>query len=180
MERWREIPGYEGLYEASDLGNIRTVAGKVTENARGKRVWKQRVLKQKWAKRKGHSGKSDARVSLWKDCKERSWLVSRLVAMAWCAGDSNDATVNHIDGNPSNNHADNLEWVTLRRNIQIGFRDGLFPQQRATNLTDKAGKVLHFTSMAEASRFLGKHHGYVSAELQKGHNVLDGYRVEII
>lgn len=80
MENWKEIPGYEGLYEASDQGRIRTCEGKTTRNARyTKRVWKQRVLKPKKTRRK-KNGLYDYHVSLWKDGHEKTWLVSRLVA----------------------------------------------------------------------------------------------------
>ena len=125
MERWSDIPGYEGLYQASTLGRIRTCEGKTTSSARfAKRVWKQRIMKQKLnANRKG---RIDARVSLWKDGKEKTWLVSRLVAMTWVAGYAEGLTVNHIDGNPMNNACDNLEWLTRAANIQHGFKTGLY------------------------------------------------------
>lgn len=130
MENWKEIPGYEGLYEASDCGRIRTCEGKTTSNARfPKRVWKQRILKTKVEKRK--NGKlQDERVNLWKDGKEKTLLVSRLVALTWCDGYSEGATVNHIDGNPSNNSSSNLEWVSLKENIEHGFETGLYSTQK--------------------------------------------------
>ena len=112
MEEWKDIPGYEGLYQASNFGNIRTHADKVTSSARFKiRHWKQRIMKQKFQARP--NGKKDARVCLWKEGKEKTFLVSRLVAMTWCDGYLPGLTVNHIDGNPKNNCADNLEWTTL-------------------------------------------------------------------
>ena len=75
MEEWKEIPGYEKLYEASTYGNIRTCEGKVTRTERhGERLWKQRVLKQKTDKG-GYK-----RVSLWKDGRGKTHLVHRLVS----------------------------------------------------------------------------------------------------
>ena len=125
MEKWRDIPGYEGLYQASDLGQIRTCEGKITSNARyAKRVWKQRTLKQKLNKNK--KGRIDARVHLWKDGKERTWLVSRLVALTWCDGYAEGLTVNHKNGNPLDNAATNLEWISRKANIQHGFKTGLY------------------------------------------------------
>lgn len=125
MVNWRDIPGYEGLYQASNLGQIRTCEGKITSNARyGKRVWKQRIMKQKLCK--NAKGRIDARVILWKDGKERTWLVSRLVALTWCDGYADGLTVNHINGNTLDNSAVNLEWITRKANIQHGFKTGLY------------------------------------------------------
>lgn len=167
MEQWREIPGYEHLYEASDLGNIRTCDGKTTSSARfARRVWKQRVLKPKYAWRKGRN-KKDARVSLWKDGTEKTWLVSRLVSLTWCPGYFEGATVNHKDGNPLNNKADNLEWISIAENIQHGFRTGLFPQITCV-LIDEHDKRHAFRSLSAASCFLGHNNGYLSGRIKKG------------
>jgi hypothetical protein len=75
-------------------------------------------------------------------------------------------TVNHIDGNSENNSADNLEWVTLRENIQKGFADGLFPDTSCI-MIEKDGTERKFRSYAEASLFLGKSRGYVSGVLKR-------------
>lgn len=165
MEQWRDIPGYEGLYEASNMGQIRTNANKVTTSARFPvRHWRQRIMKQKYQKRS--NGKMDARVCLWKDGKEKTFLVARLVALAWCNGYSEGMTVDHVDGNPENNHADNLEWVTLKENIQRSFSNGLHPQTRAVTVEIKGSKRT-FKSMAEASKALGYNKGYLSYKLKR-------------
>jgi hypothetical protein len=130
MEKWKDIPGYEGLYQASDLGQIRTCAWKVTSSARfGHRVWKQRILKQKGSLSK--KGRYDFRVELWKDGSHKTWLVSRLIALAWCDGYTDGMTVNHKNGIPTDNRAANLEWLTHGDNIRHGFAMGLYPQAKA-------------------------------------------------
>lgn len=127
-ELWKDIPGYEGLYQASNLGRIRTVEGKITYSTRhGVRHWHSRILKQKWEKRNRCSaGHKDARVQLYKNKQGKTLLVARLVAMAWCDGYEEGLTVNHIDCDPSNNTAANLEWITKAENIRKGFRDGAY------------------------------------------------------
>lgn len=160
MELWREIPGYEGIYEASTEGRIRTCEGKVTSTARyPRRVWKQRVLKQKITRNK--KGRFDARVNLWKDGKEKTFLVSRLVALAWVDGHAPGLTVNHIDGNHLNNRADNLEWQTLADNIRHGFSTGLYTTKKPIRL-ERDGVVYDFDSYAAAGRHIGRGNGYVS------------------
>ena len=120
---WKDIPGFEGIYQASNTGSIRTKPGKVTSNKRyARREWKTRVLKVKYPQRR----RKDARVTLWKDGKESDHLVSRLVAMTWVDGYAPGLTVNHIDGNPENNAIENLEWLSLADNVRKGFETGLF------------------------------------------------------
>ena len=164
-EKWKPIPGYDGIYEASTEGRIRTCEGKTTYTKRhGVRLWKQRILKPKAPKADGYRG--DLRVSLWKNGKNKDFLVARLVAMTWVDGYAEGMTVNHIDGNHLNNRANNLEWVTLADNIRHGFRNGLFSShQKCVTLSSVDGVKYHFDSMAEADRFLSRCHGYVWAKV---------------
>ena len=129
MEEWKDIPGYEGLYQASTIGGIRSCEGKVTSNARyGRRVWKQRTIKQKFCINK--KGRGDFRVELWKDGKHMTLLVSRLVALTWCGGYQDGWTVNHKNGDPTDNRAENLEWLSHGDNIRHGFANGFYPQAK--------------------------------------------------
>jgi len=172
-EQWKAIPGFEGIYEASNLGRIRTAFGKTTYTKyHGVRRWKQRIIRIKWQARS--TGKRDARVCLWKDGQENTFLVSRLVAMTWCPGYSNELTVNHIDGNPENNHAENLEWIPLVENVRDGFARGVYPVKPCA-LVDSSGKRHEFTSYAEASRWLRKNDGYISGVLKKGITKISSY-----
>ena len=170
-ELWKPIPGYEGIYEASNLGQIRSVEGKVTSSARfHHRVWKSRVLKQRYQVRHGNTVYKDAKVDLWKDGKFRTYLVSRLVAMAWVEGYQDGYTVNHIDGNPLNNQADNLEWLSIADNIRHGYKNGLLPTKPCV-LFDTKGQKHEFASMMDANRFLGKNYSYLSERIRRGNNI---------
>ena len=179
MELWKAIPSYEGIYEASNKGRIRSAEGKTTLSSRyGIVHWKQRVLKQKC--NKNSKGRIDARVTLWKEKKPHDYLVSRLIALTWCDGYFEGATVNHIDGKPLNNNAENLEWVSHAENIRKGFKDGLYHCEIAVELIGPDGNREQFRSMASASRFLGKSPGYISDMLAKGKtHVACGYSVVI-
>lgn len=172
MECWKDIPGYEGIYQSSTLGNIRTCEGKTTYTERhGVRHWKQRVLKQKFVA--NAKGRTDARVNLWKNGNEKSWLVSRLVGMTWCSGYAEDMTINHINGNPLDNRAQNLEWVSLSENIRKGFEAGLYSDIQLPVALVSEDKTLPFSSMATASKYLGKNNGYISLCLKKGRKASD-------
>ena len=130
MGEWKDIPGYEGLYQASINGEIRTCEGKTTSNARyGSRVWKQRILKFKTSINK--KGRLDFRVELWKDGKHKTFLVSRLIALTWCEGYQDGWTVNHKNGVSTDTRAENLEWLSHGDNIRHGFANGLYPQAKS-------------------------------------------------
>lgn len=181
MEQWKDIPGYEGLYQASTHGRIRTCEGKTTSSKRfEKRVWKQRIMKQKCYK--SSKGRTDFRVDLWKGNSHRTWLVSRLIALTWCDGYKEGFTVNHIDGNYLNNHSDNLEWISLKENIQHGFKTGLFHCQRPCILIDENGTKTSFMSQALASRSIGRTSSYITNCISKNRTILsiDGTRYTII
>ena len=179
MEEWRSIPGYEMLYEVSNEGRIRTCEGKITSSARfDHRVWKQRIMKQKCTKNR--FGRRDCRVSLWKDGNEKTLLVARLVAMAFCDGYSEGMTVNHIDGNPLNNSAANLEWCTRAENIQKGFKEGLYSTAKQVSLIDRNGIEHRFSSRSEASRFLGKGNSYLATKINRNNLKLpNGYVLKL-
>lgn len=172
MEEWKAIPDYEGLYEASNYGQIRTAMGKTTSSRRfAKRVWKQRILKQKYRKRRYGGG--DFRVELWRGNTSHTYLVARLVALTWCDGYMEGMTVNHIDGNPKNNRADNLEWVSIGDNIRHGFDAGLYSMQKKTHLISTTNETCYqFRSMSQASKWLGKSAGYISNIICRGQHLV--------
>lgn len=172
-EVWKPIPGYEGIYEASSLGRIRTAAGKVTWSGRFQcnRVWSQRVLKQKKTARNG--GKMDARVHLYKDGVCSTVLVSRLVCAAFLGEPESGETVNHKDGNPMNNNIENLEYLSAADNIRHAFEEGLMPTCIKTTLVRADnGSEFGFRSMSMASSFLGRSPGYIHGCLSKGRPVV--------
>lgn len=169
LEEWKDIPGYEGIYQASNLGRIRSVDGKTTFNRlRGEVHWKQRIIKQHYMKHKRKNDvRLDLRCTLWKDGKPHYYLTARLIAMTWCDGYSKELTVNHIDGNPENNSASNLEWVTHKENSIHSFRTGLHASHVKPIILTVNGNDLQFNTLASASRFLGYSSGYLSNKLKK-------------
>lgn len=168
-EEWKPIPGFEGIYDASSYGRIRSTPGKTTSNALYPiRIWKTRILKQK---RQLSKRRKDARVSLWKDGIQKDYLVSRLVASAWF-GEHNNMTVNHINGDYTDNRPENLEWTTLSDNIKHGYLTGLYDSVLKPVILVNNGSELHFKSMSEASLFLHRNKGYISNSLKHNRNIV--------
>ena len=102
-ERWLSVPGYEGRYEVSDQGTVRTL--------RRPRV-KGGPLKP-WAGEWGH-----LHVNLRRDGQQKQWAVHRLVALIFIGPCPDGLEVRHLDGNPANNAVDNLAYGTHAENMQ--------------------------------------------------------------
>jgi hypothetical protein len=107
MEEWRPIPDFENCGEVSNLGRIRSRLGVIRKTVVGNNGY--------------------IRVGVRKvDGKNTNCVTAhRLVAKAFCEGYADGLTVNHIDGNKTNNRADNLEWVSHKNNIRHAYRLGL-------------------------------------------------------
>lgn len=175
MEVWKDVVGYEGIYEVSNKGRVRTHKNKTTYTKRhGVRKWRQIILKNKNPKGR------DVRVALWKDGKHKDFLVHRLVAYAFIPQIEGKTSINHIDGNPKNNNVENLEWCDHRDNNNHAFDNGLMTTNKVIFLVDKITNESHyFRSMTKAGRFLGKSHGYISNALKSGETEVEGYRIFI-
>lgn len=118
-EVWKDVEGYEGLYQVSNLGRVKRLTSKVSQkNRNGKYidyVYKERLLSQETI------NINYKRVSLSKQNKITRFQVHRLVAMAFLENTKNKPCVNHIDGNPSNNNVENLEWCTYSENERHSY-----------------------------------------------------------
>ena len=120
-EVWRDVVGYEGLYQVSNLGRVRSIdrvtfsTGTMREDANYH--FKGKLLKQG---NKNASISPYKQVVLYKDRKHKTYGVHRLVAEAFIPNPNNLPQVNHKDENPSNNNVNNLEWCTAKYNVNYG------------------------------------------------------------
>lgn len=100
MEQWQDIPGFEGYYQISNLGNVAAL-----------RYNKFKVM----SPRTKDGYKKVTLIA--NDGAKKDFFVHRLVAAGFIPNSENKETVNHIDGNRANNRASNLEWNTSLENI---------------------------------------------------------------
>lgn len=113
-EEWRDIAGYEGLYQVSSEGNVKSLE-RIVERSDGKqRLIKERIMKP--VKNRG----GYLQILLSKDGKVKHAYVHRLVSQAFIPNPSNLPEINHIDENPSNNNVENLEWCDRAYNNSYG------------------------------------------------------------
>lgn len=102
----RPVPGFEGIYSVTDDGKVLSHSRR---DARGN------LRKEKWLI-PITDGDGYPRVHLCVNGVRRKWQIHRLVALAYIANNDNKPTVNHIDGDKTNNAAENLEWMTFEEN----------------------------------------------------------------
>lgn len=131
IEIWKDIPGYEGYYQVSNTGEVRSLdrvihkSDGVSQNRRG------RLLPHK----ESEDGYRIVRLS--KDGVRKQFNVHSLVARAFVAGHFDGAEVNHKDCNRTNNIPENLEWVTHSDNIQYTLSKGRHISQTADYTGEK-------------------------------------------
>ena len=113
-EIWKDVVGFEGRYQVSDLGNVRSIQtnhGKYQERPMLARTRSDTCLYQY--------------VHFWLKDKLHTEALHRVVAKAFVPNPENKPMVNHLDGNKLNNRADNLEWATCSENHKHAFDTGL-------------------------------------------------------
>lgn len=117
-EIWKDIPGYEGLYQASNLGKIKRIL-----------FINRTTIKKQEKILKIYINKSNrCYVSLHKNDKRKNCLIHRLVAQAFISNPNNLPQINHIDGDPTNNNINNLEWCSAKENIIHAYKNNLLNQ----------------------------------------------------
>jgi len=120
METWRDVKDYEGFYQVSNFGNIRSVRREVASPIRNnKTIHRKGKLISVKPRKTGYCN-----VCLYKYGFGKFFPVHRLVAIAFIDNTENKPFINHIDANPSNNKIDNLEWCTQSENIKHAFNLG--------------------------------------------------------
>lgn len=143
-EIWRDISGYEGLYQVSNSGNVRSMNY-------NKKPGNIKELKQK-LRNNGY-----LEVHLSKDGKRKYFLVHRLVAEAFLENPDNKPQVNHIDGDKSNNNVSNLEYATNSENQRHAYDNGLKNAQKVCESNRKSVRCIttgkEFNSITEAALY---------------------------
>lgn len=177
-EIWKDIPGYEGYYQVSNLGRVKSLS-RIVANPLGAYISKERILKLT------HRKDGYINTSLLKDKVAKKMFVHRLVAMAFIPNPNNYPDINHKDENPSNNCVENLEWCTEKYNLNYGtaierrkasfVRNESFKKANATKVRNGSrcaetpiegvskdgNSTVYFRSICEASRETGISKGHI-------------------
>lgn len=146
-EEWRSVVGYEGLYEVSNHGRVKSLA-KMWLNGRRR---EERILKEFL-----HSGY--VHVTLCKNGTQKQWHVHRLVAMAFIPNPENKDFVDHINTIRNDNRVENLRWVTRQENYDnpISQKRQKESVMRQVLQYDLEGNLINaFPSITDASKKTG-------------------------
>lgn len=160
-EMWKPIQGYEGLYEISNLGRIKSLE-RCVENNGGKQIIKEKILKT----HPNQYRNNYCQVSLCKDGIVKKHQVHRLVAQAFIKNPNNLPQINHKDENPTNNEVSNLEWCTAKYNSNYGNHNINVSKSRSKKVSqyDMEGNFIKsFKNTVEAGRYLNKSSGSIRA-----------------
>ena len=148
-EVWRDIEGYERLYQVSSEGRVKSLKRKMRKN--------ERILKPS-------NDRGYLYVDLCAGGKRKRHKVHRLVCKAFHENPDNKPEVNHINENASDNRACNLEWCTRRENNTHGTRTerSAKTQSKPVGQYTRDGELIKiWPSAREAERQTGFRHGYI-------------------
>ena len=179
IEIWKDIKDYEGLYQVSNLGNVRSLDMTIIQlhhwsNQYVKHIYKGRLLK-------GSKNSNGYRtITLHKGKKTEKRLLHRMIAEAFIPNPNNYNYINHKDNNPSNNNVNNLEWCTQSYNIKYAYEQGNKTPPNTKEINQlKNGNILRtFISISDAERKTGIKGANISKCCRKLRNYAGGYQWE--
>ena len=127
---WKDIEGYEGLYQVSNTGKVRSLNYKGTGK---KKIWKYAITINTYKQ-----------IALYKNGEIKYYYIHRLVALAFIPNPNNYPVINHKDENPDNNAVWNLEWCTQEYNINYGnCRKKMSKAHKGKQFTEERRKKLN-------------------------------------
>lgn len=168
-EIWKDVEGYEGFYQVSNMGRVRSIERRLNDG----RIYGGRILEQKQVR----NGYMQVHVS--KDNKGKYLSVHRLVARAFVPGFVEGADVNHKDEDKTNNRVDNLEWCSHSYNSQYGHRNDTMVEQRSLEvvmMSEDGSTIREFPSLREAARASGVSAAHICQVCKGERKKAGGYR----
>lgn len=139
MEIWKNIKDYEGMYQVSNLGNVKSLSRKLRVHHNSMRLLRERILKC-GILRQGYKA-----AALWENQKVKLCTIHRLVGIAFIPNPKNKPCINHKNGIKTDNRVENLEWVTYSENMIHALKHNLIKKGEEkcnTQLTNKNALII--------------------------------------
>ena len=169
-EKWKDIVGYEGMYQVSNKGGIKSL------NYRRQKY--PQIIKQ------GIDAHGYPKIRLSRNGKRTEYKVHRLVANAFLKNTNLLPEVNHKDGNKTNNNVSNLEWVTKLDNLKHQYENNLSSinarKKEIVAICLNNGETIRFKSIAEAGRCLGMDRSHITHCLTGKYKSSKGYKFKLL
>lgn len=180
-EEWRDIQGYEGLYQVSNLGRVKSLDREITAISR----WgtPQRYIAKGRIRKVSLSTTGYPQVQLSKDGRTDTCQVHRLVAAAFIANPNNLPEVNHKNEDKCDNKACNLEWCTREYNahyLNACTRHARKIWKRVRQITLDGKFVAEYPSVREASKANGISVSYISKAIHGAVSHINGHCFELV
>lgn len=173
-EEWRDINGYEGLYQVSNTGRVRSLGKWIDRKCKGKKWQEEKILKPKINK-KGYQS-----VCLYKNGVKKLFQVHRLVAQAFIPNPNNYPCVNHKNEIKDDNRVDNLEWCTVKyNNIYNGRQKRITAKRKKITLQidQNTNEIIkEWSSIKEVEKELGLPGGNISMCCNGKRKICGGYK----
>ena len=180
MEVWKPVQGYEGYYEVSNMGRVRSCTRMRKSKNGSLHEWKGKILSPDEHIRDGH-----LRVTLCVNNVSRRFLVHRLVAEAFIENPHDYPIVNHKNENPHDNSVENLEWCDWKYNSNYGTNKERISEKQKGKAKVRCRKKLFQYSMdgklinVYESRNAAGHAGYainnISKAIHRGNGKYRGF-----
>lgn len=174
-EIWKDIPNYEGLYQVSNFGRIKSL---IKWNISKKKFEKNQLIRKTRINFKGYET-----IKLSKNGFDKNFQIHRLVAQAFIPNPNNLPQINHKDENKLNNNVNNLEWCTNKYNSNYGTRNTKISNTMSKKIIifDKINnKSMTFNSIKEASIILKLNQNSIRCVASGHRNSLFGLYINYI
>lgn len=181
-EIWKDIIGWEGLFQVSNLGRFKALEKKVVSKHGITYSHEERIIK-------GHIRYGYRVIGLRRPGVHKNVLAHRAIATAFIPNPENKPCINHKDGNKGNNDLSNLEWVTYSENLQHAYDNNLkkpaqlgkfgskHHRSKKVAMLTMSGKLIKtFDSMSIAGREMGFDRGNISGACNGRLKSLGGYK----
>lgn len=148
MEIWKDIEGYDGLYQVSNMGRVKSL-----------KFGKEKILKS------AKNNMGYLLIVLCKEGKPKTFMVHRLVAQAFIPNPDNLLEINHIDEDKTNNRVENIEYCDRSYNLNYGTRNNKVSKANSIpvlQFTKNGEFIKKWDSMIEAEKELGINPGNIS------------------